>query len=50
MRTTTGRQLIEVKAAPKGSTEKAEIETESGSVSIDLGGGIVSQGGRIIKQ
>ena len=27
MRTTTGRQLIEVKAAPKGSTEKAEIET-----------------------
>ena len=50
MRTTTGRQLVEVKAAPKGSTEKAEIETESGSVSIDLGGGIVSQGGRVIKQ
>ena len=50
MRTTSGRQLVEVKAAPKGSTEKAEIETESGSVSIELGGGIVSQGGRVIKQ
>lgn len=50
MRTTTGRQLVEVKAAPKGSTEKAEIETESGNVSIDLGGGIVSQGGRVIKE
>ena len=49
MRTTTGRQLVEVKAAPRGSTKSADIETESGSVSIELGGGIVEQGGRIIK-
>ncbi len=38
MRTTTGRQLVEVKAAPRGSTKRADITTESGSVSIDLGG------------
>ena len=50
MRTTTGRQLVEVKAAPRGSTKSADIETETGSVSIDLGGGIVEQGGRVIKQ
>jgi len=49
MRTTTGRQLVEVKAAPRGSTKRADIATESGSVSIDLGGGIVEQGGRVIK-
>jgi len=49
MRTTTGRQLVEVKAAPRGSTKSADIETESGSLSIELGGGIVEQGGRIIK-
>ena len=49
MRTTTGRQLVEVKAAPRGSTKRADITTESGSVSIDLGGGIVEQGGRVIK-
>ena len=49
MRTTTGRQLVEVKAAPRGSTKSADIETEAGSVSIDLGGGIVEQGGRVIK-
>ena len=37
MRTTTGRQLVEVKAAPRGSTKRADISTESVSVSIDLG-------------
>tara|TARA_B100000459_G_scaffold143478_1_gene105134 strand:- start:51 stop:1412 length:1362 start_codon:yes stop_codon:yes gene_type:complete len=50
MRTTTGRQLVEVKSAPRGSSAKADIETEAGAVSIDLGGGIVEQGGRVIKQ
>ncbi|MCH2644404.1 MAG: hypothetical protein MKZ54_03775 [Candidatus Poseidoniaceae archaeon] len=49
MRTTTGRQLVEVKAAPRGSSKRAEIETEAGAVSIELGGGIVGQGGRVIK-
>ena len=48
MRTTTGRKLVEVSQAPKGkSTKTAEIETEAGSkVTIDLGGGVVEQGGR----
>ena len=50
MRTTTGRQLVEVKAAPRGSSKTADIETEAGAVSIDLGGGIVDQGGRVIKE
>lgn len=50
MRTTTGRQLVEVKSTPRGSSKTADIETEAGAVSIDLGGGIVDQGGRIIKQ
>ena len=50
MRTTTGRQLVEVKAAPRGSSKRAEIETEAGAVSIELGGGIVGQGGRVIKE
>ena len=49
MRTTTGRQLVEVKAAPRGSSKITDIDTEAGSVSIDLGGGIVEQGGRVIK-
>ncbi len=50
MRTTTGRQLVEVKQAPKGSSKTATIELEQGStVDIDLGGGVVSEGGRIIK-
>ena len=50
MRTTTGRKLVEVSQAPKGSTKTAEIETEAGSkVTIDLGGGVVEQGGRVIK-
>ncbi len=50
MRTTTGRQLVEVKSAPRGSSKSADMETEAGAVSIDLGGGIVEHGGRIIKQ
>jgi fused signal recognition particle receptor len=46
MRTTTGRQLIEVKATPKGST--GTKKTDSG-IKIDLGGGVVENGGRVIK-
>jgi fused signal recognition particle receptor len=50
MRTTTGRQLVEVQQAPKGSTKSATIEMEGGvSIDVDLGGGVVSEGGRIIK-
>ena len=50
MRTTTGRQLVEVKSVPRGSSKTADMETEAGAVSIDLGGGIVEHGGRIIKE
>lgn len=50
MRTTTGRQLVSVAAAPKGSAVKAEVETEAGvKVQVDLGGGVVEEGGRVIK-
>jgi len=50
MRTTTGRQLVSVSAAPKGSVKVAKVETESGTnVEVDLGGGVVEEGGRIIK-
>ena len=50
MRTTTGRQLVSVHNAPKGSVKKAEIKTEAGTkVAVDLGGGVVSEGGRVIK-
>ena len=50
MRTTTGRQLVEVKQAPKGSVKKAEIKIETGTkIEVDLGGGVVDQGGRVIK-
>ena len=50
MRTTTGRQLVSVKSAPKGSIKEAEIETEAGTkVKVELGGGVVSEGGRVIK-
>ncbi|MEZ8113004.1 MAG: signal recognition particle-docking protein FtsY, partial [Candidatus Poseidoniaceae archaeon] len=50
MRTTTGRQLVEVVQTPKGSVKKAEIKTETGSkIEVELGGGVVEQGGRIIK-
>ena len=50
MRTTTGRQLVEVKSVPRGSSKTADMETEAGAVSIDLGGGIVEHGCRIIKE
>jgi fused signal recognition particle receptor len=46
MRTTTGRQLVEVKAAPIGGSGSKEEE----GVTIDLGGGVVETGGRVIKQ
>jgi fused signal recognition particle receptor len=50
MRTTTGRQLVEVVAAPKGSVKTAEVQTEAGTkVEVDLGGGVVEEGGRVIK-
>ena len=50
MRTTTGRQLVSVAASPKGSVKKAEVETEAGTkVAVDLGGGVVQEGGRVIK-
>ena len=50
MRTTTGRQLVSVQSTPKGSVKEAEIETEAGTkVKVDLGGGVVSEGGRVIK-
>ncbi len=50
MRTTTGRKLVEVAQAPKGSTKSAEIATEAGAtIKVDLGGGVVEQGGRVIK-
>ena len=46
MRTTTGRQLVEVKKSPAGSTGIIEEE----GIKIDLGGGVVESGGRVIKQ
>ena len=50
MRTTTGRKLVSVESAPKGSSKSATIETETGNkVEVELGGGVVEQGGRVIK-
>ena len=50
MRSTTGRQLVSVKSAPKGSTgAKAVGMTEGREIKIDLGGGVVESGGRVIK-
>ena len=46
MRTTTGRQLVEVKAAPTGGIGSKEED----GFTIDLGGGVVETGGRVIKQ
>ena len=46
MRTTTGRQLVEVKKSPVGST----IVVEDSGIKIDLGGGVVESGGRVIKK
>ena len=51
MRTATGRQLVEIKQAPKGSRSKSTLTTEKGvEVEIDLGGGIVTEGGKVIKE
>jgi fused signal recognition particle receptor len=50
MRTATGRQLVEIQQAPKGSQNKTTLTTDKGvSVDIDLGGGVVSDGGKVIK-
>ena len=50
MRSTTGRQLVAVKAAPKGSSGVKNIEIDEGrDIKIDLGGGVVESGGRTIK-
>ena len=46
MRTTTGRQLVEVKAAPTGGIGSIEDD----GITIDLGGGVVESGGRVIKE
>ncbi|HJN54850.1 MAG TPA: signal recognition particle-docking protein FtsY [Candidatus Poseidoniales archaeon] len=49
-RSTTGRQLVSVSSAPRGSTHRVDATTSSGqNVLIDLGGGVVSKGGRIVK-
>ena len=46
MRTTTGRHLVEVKAAPTGGLGSVE----DNGITIDLGGGVVESGGRVIKE
>ena len=51
MRSTTGRKLVEVEQAPRMSSGKKTIETDKGTeFDIDLGGGVVDKGGRIIKE
>lgn len=51
MRSTTGRKLVSVEIAPKGSTGSKSIESSTGrDIEIDLGGGIVETGGRVIKE
>ena len=51
MRSTTGRQLVEVASTPRGSTLQANLVTEAGGqVNIDLGGGVVQDGGRVISR
>ena len=50
MRSTTGRELVEVKHAPKGSVGVQKVVSDSGQdIEVDLGGGIVTRGGRVIK-
>ena len=50
-RSTTGRKLVEVEQAPRKSSGKKTVETEKGvEFDIDLGGGVVGKGGRIIKE
>ena len=51
MRSTTGRKLVEVTQAPRMSAGKKTVDTEKGtSFEIDLGGGMVQKGGRVIKE
>ena len=51
MRSTTGRKLVEVQQAPRMSSGQKTVETEKGvEFEIDLGGGVVDKGGRIIKR
>ncbi|MDE0707708.1 MAG: signal recognition particle-docking protein FtsY [Candidatus Poseidoniales archaeon] len=51
MRSTTGRKLVEVEQAPRMSSGKKTVETDKGvEFDIDLGGGVVDKGGRIIKE
>ena len=50
IKTKTGRQLVKVEQTPRGSSGTKEIESEEGkNIEIDLGGGVVESGGRIIK-
>ena len=50
MRSTTGRKLVEVEQTPRKSVGKKTVETDKGTeFDIDLGGGVVEKGGRIIK-
>ncbi|MBK00104.1 MAG: signal recognition particle-docking protein FtsY [Euryarchaeota archaeon] len=50
MRSTTGRQLVKVEEAPRGSSGTKEINLGEGkNIQIDLGGGVVESGGRVIK-
>ncbi len=49
-RSTTGRQLVSVSSTPRGSTHRVDATTSTGqNILIDLGGGVVSKGGRIVK-
>ena len=51
MRSTTGRQLVKVESAPRGSSGTKHSEDEFGkSIEIDLGGGVVESSGKVIKQ
>ena len=50
LRSTTGRQLVSIESTPRGSIGSSSIDLESGAkLEIDLGGGVVETGGRIIK-
>ena len=50
LRSTTGRQLVSIKNTPRGSMGSNSIDLESGAkLEIDLGGGVVESGGRVIK-
>jgi fused signal recognition particle receptor len=51
LRSTTGRQLVSIEETPRGSMGRSSIDLESGArLEIDLGGGVVETGGRVIKQ